>query len=119
MAQHITLGREGEDFATRYLTEAGFEIVDRNWRCTDGEVDIVARGEGYLVFVEVKTRSSIGSGHPLEAITPTKITRMTRVAYRWLDEHPGPFEPIRLDVVSVVMPRFTAPVVLHVTGVGE
>ncbi|WP_125107901.1 MULTISPECIES: YraN family protein [Gulosibacter] len=119
MARHITLGREGEDLAVKYLADAGFEIIDRNWRCSAGEVDIVARGEGYLVFIEVKTRSSIGSGHPLDAITPTKIARMTRVAYRWLDEHPGPFVPIRLDVVSIVMPRFASSSLLHVEGVGE
>ncbi|MFD2757173.1 YraN family protein [Gulosibacter faecalis] len=119
MARHITLGRDGEELAARYLSETGFEIVDRNWRCSDGEVDIVARGRGHLVFFEVKTRSSIGSGHPLDAITPTKVRRMMRVAHRWLDEHPGPFMPMRLDVVSIVMPRFASSTLLHIEGVGE
>ena len=73
MAAKDALGRRGEAIAARHLEAAGLVIVERNWRCTHGEIDIVARDGGDLVFVEVKTRSSVEYGHPLEAITPIKL----------------------------------------------
>ena len=68
MAAKDTLGRRGEEIAADYLRGAGLVIVERNWRCTLGEIDIVALDAADTVFVEVKTRAGLGYGHPLESI---------------------------------------------------
>jgi putative endonuclease len=69
MAAKDALGKRGEDLAADYLRGAGLSIVERNWRCALGEIDVIARDGGETVFVEVKTRAGVGYGHPLEAIT--------------------------------------------------
>lgn len=104
MAAKDVLGRRGEEIAARHLTTAGFTIVERNWRCSQGEIDIVATDSGELVFVEVKTRSSVAFGHPLEAITAVKLARLRRLAAAWCAEHPGPYARIRIDAVAVIAP---------------
>lgn len=97
------VGRFGEDLAASYLSEAGLRILERNWRCRDGELDIVAVDDGVLVFVEVKTRSSTAFGDPAEAVHPAKASRLRRLAVRWLVEHDGTYWPeLRFDVVSVL-----------------
>ncbi len=72
------LGKYGEDLAARRLVDAGFSLLDRNWRCRDGEIDIVARDGDVLVVCEVKTRRDVGFGTPLEAVTPAKAGRKRR-----------------------------------------
>src|SRR3954464_14821429 len=78
------LGRRGEDLAARYLTDLGYRILARNWRCRSGEIDLVAAdlepGRRTIVFCEVKTRSGLGFGDPLEAITWAKGRRLGRPA---------------------------------------
>ena len=83
MAAKDVLGRRGEKLAADHLIASGFEIVDRNWRCSQGEIDIIATKNSELVFVEVKTRSSLAFGHPLEAITVAKLARLRRLAAAW------------------------------------
>jgi putative endonuclease len=95
------LGRFGEDTAARHLERAGLVILDRNWRCASGELDIVARDAGCLVFCEVKTRSSAAFGGPAEAVGRAKAARIRRLAAAWLDSHPQGGCPIRFDVVAV------------------
>ena len=107
------VGKYGEDVAVRHLTEAGLEIVERNWRCSEGEIDIVARERDVLVICEVKTRSSVLFGLPTEAITSRKRKRMRRLAYLWLTQHPAPAAEVRFDVVSVVRPDRGAAMVEH------
>jgi putative endonuclease len=110
------LGRWGEDLAVRHLEAEGLEVVARNWRCRDGELDIVARQEGVLVFVEVKTRSSVLFGQPAEAVTPRKAARIRRLAQRWLVEVRPPYAgELRFDVVSVLRTA-GLPEVLHLRG---
>ena len=104
MAAKDALGRRGEDLAAAHLTASGLTIVERNWRCVQGEIDVVARDGDELVFVEVKTRSSVRYGHPLEAITPTKLARLRRLAGQWCATHPGGAERIRIDAVAVIAP---------------
>ncbi|MBX9718815.1 MAG: YraN family protein, partial [Microbacteriaceae bacterium] len=70
MARKDELGRTGEQLAVEHLTAEGYTILDRNWRCAIGEIDIVARHGETTVVVEVKTRSGLGFGHPLDAVTP-------------------------------------------------
>ena len=78
------LGRQGEDAAAKFLLSSGYTIIERNWRGSSGEVDIIARAEsGEFVFVEVKTRASLRFGDPFEAITPEKYRRIFRLAREW------------------------------------
>ena len=107
------VGKYGEDVAVRHLTEAGLEIVERNWRCREGEIDIVARERDVLVICEVKTRSSLLFGLPAEAITLRKRERMRRLAYLWLREHAARPPEVRFDVISVLRPDRGAAVVEH------
>ena len=69
MAQKDELGRRGEQVAAEWLQERGYTLVDRNWRCPAGELDLILRDGSTMVFAEVKTRSSLEFGHPFEAIT--------------------------------------------------
>lgn len=115
------LGRRGEDVAERVLTGAGMVILDRNWRCELGELDLVARDGDTVVFCEVKTRSGERLGHPFEAVTARKTARLRRLAARWLTEHPVRPGAIRLDVVGILVPPggSSADVrVEHLRGVG-
>ena len=105
MAAKDALGRRGEEIAARYLASRGLAIVERNWRCPQGEIDVIARDGGELVFVEVKTRSSVAFGHPLESITPVKLARLRRLAAAWCDAHPGGHDAIRIDAIAVIAPR--------------
>lgn len=117
MAAKDDLGRRGEDLATAYLQSAGLTIVERNWRCPLGEIDIVARDGGWLVVAEVKTRSSVAFGHPLEAITPVKLARLRRLAGEWRAQHPDVTGSLRIDAVAVIAPREGRPVIEHLAGV--
>lgn len=105
MAAKDVLGRRGEAIAARHLVAAGLTIIELNWRCTHGEIDIVARAGRELVFVEVKTRSSVEYGHPLEAITPVKVARLRRLAGAWCLAHPEVTGDMRIDAVAVIAPR--------------
>ena len=76
------LGAHGERIAAAYLTDSGLRVLDRNWRCRDGELDIVARDGDALVFCEVKTRRAVGFGHPVEAVGHAKQRRLRTLAQR-------------------------------------
>ena len=102
VAVKAVLGKWGEDLAVQHLEAAGYEVLARNWRCRDGELDVVARRNGTLCFVEVKTRSSDAFGLPAEAVGPQKSARIRRLAGRWLTENrPGGWSGLRFDVISV------------------
>lgn len=105
------VGRYGEDVAARHLEATGLRVVERNWRCPDGEIDIVAWHGSVLVFCEVKTRSGAAFGVPAAAVTPVKAARIRRLACRYLLERRPPFTELRFDVVGVVrQPRGAASV---------
>jgi putative endonuclease len=113
----MQLGQDGEDLAARHLTDAGMVVLDRNWRCHEGELDIVARDGDALVFVEVKARSSTAFGEPSEAVGRVKARRIHVLACRWLNENRPPGSPeLRFDVVSVVRRRGFAPQIVHLRG---
>ncbi|GAA5518823.1 hypothetical protein Lsed01_01257 [Demequina sediminis] len=118
MAVKDVVGRYGEDLAARSLSAAGWEVLDRNWRCPVGELDIVAREGGEVVFVEVKTRRSDAFGGALAAVTPHKMRRLRVLAGQWLAAQGESFGSIRIDVVAVTLPRSGAPILEHVRGVG-
>ncbi len=114
------VGRFGEDTAATYLSEAGLELLDRNWRGSGGELDIVARDGAVLVFVEVKTRSSDAFGDPAEAVGAVKAARIRRLAQQWLEQHRSAdtryWPELRFDVVSVLRCAPGGPVVRHLRG---
>lgn len=99
------LGRAGEEIAAAGYIRDGYRIVARNFRCGQGEIDIVAMNGRTLVFCEVKTRSTDLFGDPSEAVTPVKQARLRRLAAAWLAQNPTRAKELRFDVVSVVMGR--------------
>ena len=113
------LGRYGEQLAAEHLTAAGMTVLDRNWRCAEGELDLVLRDrDGTVVFCEVKTRSGTGFGEPCEAVGPRKARTLRVLACRWLVERRPPGgAALRFDVVSIVRRRGFAPVLQHLRGV--
>jgi len=114
----IVLGRYGEDLAAEHLVAGGAVLLDRNWRCREGELDIVAReADGTVVFCEVKTRSGTGFGEPAEAVGPVKARRIRAVACRWLaDNRPAGAAELRFDVIAIVRRRGRAPELSHLRG---
>jgi len=105
------LGAAGEEAATKWYRTAGYRILDRNWRCRDGEIDLVAALPGVIVFCEVKTRSTDRFGVPVEAVTPAKQQRLRRLASRWLLAHESRAPDLRFDVASVTRGADGHPVV--------
>jgi len=109
---HLALGRYGEDRAARWYAGRGYTVVDRNWRCAAGELDLVLVRSGpgghELVVAEVKTRSSDRFGSPLEAVGPDKQRRLRRLAGEWLavrwPQVSSARRPhaVRFDVVAVL-----------------
>ncbi|HWM34670.1 MAG TPA: YraN family protein [Pseudolysinimonas sp.] len=116
MAAKDELGMRGERIAERHLIARGFVLLDRNWRCPLGEIDLVLRDGDETVFVEVKTRSSTAFGHPLEAITVAKLARLRRLAGAWCEAHPGAGR-IRIDAVAVLAPHRAPATVEHLERV--
>ncbi|HET9829691.1 MAG TPA: YraN family protein [Nocardioidaceae bacterium] len=112
------LGRFGEAYAARHLVERGMVLLDRNWRCDAGEIDLVLRDGRVLVICEVKTRSSNAYGTPLEGVSQTKASRLRRLAARWLAEHQVRPDEVRIDLVGVLAAPGCTPLVDHVLGVG-
>lgn len=113
MAAKDDLGRRGEGLAAQYLADAGYTLIDRNWRCARGEIDLVARDGNDTVFVEVKTRSSTAFGHPFEAITAQKLSRLKRLAGAWCEAHSYRRGVIRIDAISVIASPGRAPIIEH------
>jgi len=110
------LGAYGEQVAARHLAELGLVVLDRNWRCDEGELDLVLRDGDVLVVCEVKTRTSVEHGSPHEAVTEAKLARLVRLAVRWIDAHDVRPEEIRIDLVAVLRPHRGPALVEHVRG---
>jgi len=110
------IGAFGERVAERHLRARGLVLLDRNWRCEEGELDLVLRDGATLVACEVKTRSSGACGSPHEAISAAKLDRLRRLAVRWAAAHHARADGIRIDLVAVVLQPRGAPVVEHVAG---
>ena len=112
------LGRDGEQAAAEYLERSGLRVLARNWRCSVGEIDIVAVERRVLVVCEVKTRSSARYGTPVEAVTRRKYRRLRRLAYCWLTANGVLFDDVRIDVVGVTRDGSGGLTIEHVRGVG-
>ncbi|MFF0455551.1 YraN family protein [Nocardia africana] len=114
MAHNLALGAHGEELAAQFLQGAGMRIVERNWRCRYGELDLIVREADTTAFVEVKTRSGLGFGTPAESVTFAKQQRIRRLALLWLAEQSGPWRRVRFDVVSVLLLPGRDPRIEHV-----
>ena len=94
-------------------------MLERNWRCRQGEIDLVARDGNTLVIAEVKTRSSLDYGHPFEAVSAAKLARLCLLAAAWTREHAAGHASWRVDAVSVLLPGGDRPPVIeHLKGIG-
>jgi putative endonuclease len=111
------VGGYGERVAARALQAAGMQVIDRNWRCSAGELDIIARdATGTIVFCEVKTRRSESAGAPADAVNPAKVGRLRQLAALWLAAHPQVRGEVRFDVISVRPGRRGAAALEHLRG---
>ena len=97
------LGKRGEDLALRFLKRNGYKIIERNYVCKMGEMDIIAQEKDTLVFVEVKTRTSMDFGPPQLAVNPTKQMQLSKVALNFLKEKKREDVKARFDVVAIVL----------------
>ncbi|OBJ22495.1 YraN family protein [Mycobacterium sp. 1245801.1] len=116
----IQLGAMGEALAVDHLTRMGLRILQRNWRCRYGELDIIARDDATstVVFVEVKTRTGDGYGGLAHAVTPRKVRRLRRLAGLWLAGQHQRWAAIRIDVIGVRVGRCRTPEITHLQGIG-
>ena len=119
MAAKDELGRAGEERAVAHLTGAGYDILDRNWRCPQGEIDVVARIGEHLAIVEVKTRRSDSFGHPFEAVDARKRRRLWRLGCAWVAAHPSHARGLemRIDAIGIVGPDPAAATLEHLVDV--
>lgn len=102
MAKHNETGLKGELIAADFLAKKGYNILERNWRYSHKEVDLVLTYGGWLIFSEVKTRRGFGFGFPEEAVTKGKQAFLHTAAEAYFEQHPG-FEKVRFDVISIVL----------------
>lgn len=102
---HIELGQKGEDIATNHLIGKHYEIVDRNYRFRNAEIDIICKKDKKLIFVEVKTRHSSAFGEPYKAVTWKKQQQIIKVANHYIKQQNSD-DDIRLDVISIVLNQF-------------
>lgn len=108
MQNNRSLGTIKEDVAAKYLEENGMTILEKNFRCRYGEIDIIAKDGSYLVFTEVKYRTNASSGYPQEAVTKKKQKTIAFVAnYYIMQKHLGMDIPIRFDVVAILGEEIT------------
>jgi putative endonuclease len=116
------VGRRGEDLAVAELEQQGMTVLARNWHCRHGEIDIIAtepvRGQRTVVFCEVKCRTGLRFGDPLEAITWAKLRKLRQLAAEWLAVQGVRPAAIRIDAIGVVMVPGQLPRLSHVRGIG-
>jgi putative endonuclease len=113
MAESHELGRRGEALAAEMLQARGWTVLARNFRLGHKEVDLVVRSGSLVAFVEVKTRTGLGYGHPLEAITAAKRAELALVASAWIARHGGAQDHYRFDAISVIWHGDAPPLVEH------
>jgi putative endonuclease len=115
--EHLRTGERGEALAARYLEDQGLTVLSKNWRCLQGELDLVLTDGRILIVCEVKTRTSDDYGTPAEAVDDAKAGRIRRLARRWRVEHHVAHVDTRFDIVSVLWPPGETPQITHLKGV--
>ncbi len=109
----IDLGKRGEELATVFLEQKGFQIITRNYRQKTGEVDIIAKDNNTLIFIEVKTRSSLLFGQPFEAVTEKKQSQLNRIALDYMTRNKIKNQAARFDVISILIEKNKKPKIEH------
>lgn len=118
MNKNILTGKLGEDEATKYLINNGYKIIERNWHYSkNAEIDIIAEDKNELVFVEVKTRTTLNYGHPFEAVTQTKIQKIHKAIYAYLNQCPKRYKSFRFDGIAII--GLKTPKVEHIKNIGS
>lgn len=114
------IGALGEQLAVQHLESLGLTVLERNWRCRFGELDVIAFDSATrtVVFVEVKARTTDQFGGVAYAVTPTKVRRLRRLVGLWLAAHPGRYAAVRIDVIGVRFGRTREPELHHLKAVG-
>jgi putative endonuclease len=102
LSKRLALGQRAESIVADYLEKQGYVVIARNWRRPEGEIDLVVAREGLCVFVEVRSRTGVERGHPLETVNASKRARILRAARMYLDEEKPPAAVFRFDVVGVI-----------------
>jgi len=100
MASHNKFGQEAEELATKWLTEHGYEIIDRNWTCGKLEIDIIAKKDEFLHFIEVKALNNSWIGHPEDAVTRGKLKKLQRAVHEYIFQNPG-HDWIQYDIMAI------------------
>ena len=102
-SERIALGKRGEEIAAKFLKKTGVKILQRNYRCRYGEIDIVAQDKDSLVFIEVKTRTSTNFGTPAMAVDKRKQLQIARAAQQYLADKKQHATPARFDVIAILI----------------
>lgn len=116
---NASIGKRGEDIAVLFLKGLKFRILEKNFRCKCGEIDIVAKDGGTFVFIEVKTRRNLSYGVPQLAVTPFKQRQISRAALMWLSKNKLFEVPARFDVIAILAQDCQVPVVDHIKNAFE
>ncbi len=115
---NVQKGKKGEDIAVEYLEKSGYKILDRNWHYSkNAEIDIIAENNGILVFIEVKTRTSLNFGHPFEAITKSKIDKIHTAILAYMKQCLKKYKAYRFDGIAII--GFNNPVIEHIKNLGQ
>ncbi len=115
---HLTTGRIGEDTAAAFLQRRGWRIIARNWRCAQGELDIIARDpDGVLVVCEVECRKGRGCGDPREAMAYGRVRRLRALVAEWMRCQESPVGRVRLDAIGVLTRHDGTSSITHVVGI--
>ena len=101
--ENAGVGNRGEELASCFLEQNGLRIVERNFRCKGGEIDIIAKDGKTLVFVEVKSRKTLSYGVPQLAVTPFKQRQISKAALTWLAKNRQQDAPARFDVIAILL----------------
>lgn len=109
-------GNEGEDFAAKFLAEKGYEIVERQWKCVYGEIDLVCKQKDEFVFVEVKSRNDDTYGFPEDAVTEIKRRHLAACADEYLIQHHEGDVPWRVDVIAIEFDQ-SPPNIVHIEAI--
>jgi putative endonuclease len=114
MTNRKALGQRGEQVALEFLIGKGYSLVETNWRCPHGEIDLIARRDATLVFVEVRTRWADSTEWAFESITPAKQKRLSKLAYAYLSAHRLQRIAWRVDLIAVAWRQNGLPIIEHV-----
>ena len=118
MKNNIIKGKIGEEAATEYLKNNGYQIIERNWHYSkNAEIDIIAEKENILVFIEVKTRTNLNFGHPFEAITYSKIQKIHKAIYGYLNTSQKKYKSFRFDGIAII--GLENPTIEHLENLGQ